>query len=78
MTRKQRTALALLALSRQASPTTDDGLSVSCATFYDKEIDVAFIHWRTADALRREGFVEFGDWDPDWGTELRITEKGLA
>lgn len=78
MTGKQREALALLLRSREADPSTDDGLVSSESTFYDVEVDVACVHWRTAHALKALGLVEYGDWDPDYGTEMRLTEKGLA
>lgn len=78
MTGKQRDALEMLRQARETSPTTSDGVTTSAATFYDREVDVAYVHWATASALKAEGLVEFVDWDPEWGTELRLTEKGLA
>lgn len=78
MTPKQTEALEMLRRSRAAGPSTDDGLVTSEATFYDVEIDVAYVHWATASVLKAAGLVEYGDWDPDWGTELRLTEAALA
>lgn len=77
MTGRQREALALLRRSREADPSTDDGLVSNTATFYDVEVDVAWVHWRTAAALEKLGLVVWGDYDPD-GTELRLTEKGAG
>lgn len=75
LTRKQSEALALLERSREEDATTDDGLTSAVATFYDVEIRVACINWRTADALKRRGLVEYGDWDPDWGTQIHLLAR---
>lgn len=74
LTRKQKEALALLERSRRECSSTDDGLTTCVATNYDIEVDVAFIHWRTAAALKHRGLIEYGDWDPDGGTEIRLVQ----
>lgn len=77
MTVKQSYALRLLRRARRESPDTDDGV-VSTETFYDAEIGVAFVHWRTAGSLRRRGLVTYGPYDPDNGTSLTLTDIGAA
>ncbi len=72
MTHAQRRALDLLRQARRESPTTDDGVVTSEATYYDREIGVAFIHWRTARALKTWNLIGYGDHDPDSGTEIRL------
>jgi hypothetical protein len=75
LTRGQRKALDLLRLARATDPSTDDGTVAICATFYDHEVDVAYVYHRTADALVNLGLVEYGYWDES-GTELKLTEAG--
>ena len=73
LTRAQHHALYLLKLARKSDPNTDDGV-MATETFYDQEIAVAFIHWRTARSLVKRGLVTYGHYDPDWGTELRLVD----
>lgn len=78
LTRSQREALEFLRRARAEDHRTDDGVVSSEATFYDREIATAVVHWRTADALERRGLIEYGDWDPEWGTEIRLAERDAA
>jgi hypothetical protein len=73
-TRKQDYAIGLLVGSRSNDPTTSDGI-VSAETYYDREVHVAYIHWKVARALRDKGVVTFGPPDPDHGTEITLREK---
>jgi transposase len=59
---KQREAIEFLGRARDECPSTDDGVTTAEATFYDAEVSVAYVHWRTARALHRRGLVE---WDDD-------------
>lgn len=77
LTSGQRKVLNLMRMARATCPSTDDGTLAVCATFYDHEINVAYVYHRTADALVKLGLVEYGDFDED-GTELRLTEAGLV
>jgi hypothetical protein len=74
MTTKQRVALDHLRRSQSAGADVPHGTTTTAETFYDIEIDCAYIHWRTAAALERRGLVRFGDWDPEYGTDLWLTE----
>lgn len=76
LTPGQQNALDLMKLARATCPSTDDGTLAVCATFYDHEIDVAYIYHRTADALVELGLVEYGYFDEN-GTELKLTEAAL-
>ena len=46
------------------------------ATFYDREIHVAFVNIQTARALKDRGLLTFSHFDPEWGTSLTLTEAG--
>lgn len=63
--------------AREAEPSTDDGIYYGGGTFYDAEINVAYVHFNTADSLQRLGLIRFGPHDPDWGTSLDLTPDGL-
>lgn len=63
----------------QTHPTVDPIVTAD-ATFWDSEIDAAYVHWRTAQWLRDHGYVTFelvpgGDHDE---TALRLTPMGRA
>jgi hypothetical protein len=77
MTNRQWHAFDLLRRARREAPDTDDGV-FSTETFYDAEIGVAYVHWSTARALQRRGLVAFGPYDPDNGTSITLTERGLV
>jgi hypothetical protein len=77
VTGKQSYALGLLRRARSEAPDTDDGV-VSTETFFDVEIGVAYVHWSTARALRRQGLIEYGPYDPDYGTSIALTDVGAA
>jgi hypothetical protein len=63
------TALAMLRRAKQ-HPGTDDGICTSDASFYDAEVQVAWINLRTADALERRGYVRIV-YDPD-GSQIEL------
>jgi hypothetical protein len=70
----QRTALRLLA-ERTDERSPDPGVLTSGSTFADNYN--VWIHWRTAQALHRAGFVTYPHIDPD-GTSIAITDAGRA
>lgn len=74
LTLAQDFALGCLQRAREDDPTTSDGLMYGGETFYDREIKVAIVNHQTAKALRHRGYITFGEWDPDWGTELKLVE----
>lgn len=69
LTAKQKHALGLLKAGAKI-PDTWTGALVSHETFWDGEIGVACINDKTAEALRRRGLIEYGERDPEWGTEI--------
>lgn len=69
MTAKMNVALSWLRRAREDDPSTDDGMLTNESTFYDSEVAVAFVHWRTARALVNAGLARYGDYDPE-GTPL--------
>lgn len=72
LTEKQRFALELLK-SGARIPETWTGALAAHETFWDAEIGVACINFQTAEALRRRGLIEYGERDPEWGTEIVLT-----
>ena len=71
MTAKMRVALDAMKRAREEDPTTDDGILTSLATFYDVEVAVAYVHFRTAEALVKAGHAQYGEWyGPDDGQAL--------
>lgn len=74
LTREQGRALRLV---EQTHPDVD-AVITSDATFWDTEIDAAYVHWRTAHWLMERGYVRFervpgGDEDL-WA--IRLTRVG--
>jgi hypothetical protein len=69
LTSKQVRALELLQTSRLMGDTWTGALYPH-ETFLDGEIGVAYINFHTAEALRRRGLIEYGERDPEWGTEI--------
>ncbi len=68
-----RMRAALVHLERAASEGSDPHGSVaSCPTIYDQEIQTAFVHWKTAGALEARGLIRFGDWEPEYGTDIYL------
>lgn len=79
MTGPMNLALRSLQRARVEDPGTDDGIMAGVGSYYDSEIAVAYVHWRTARALARSGLVQVGEWyGPEEGTPLTLTAKGLA
>ena len=76
LTAKEQRALDYLRLAKATCDTTDDGVLTSEATFYDGEIDVAYVNFKTARSLVRKGFITYGDYDPD-GTALCLVSGSL-
>jgi len=70
MTKKQAHALGLMIRAREEAPDTDDGLCYGGATFYDTEIHVAYVNWRTAEALVSHGLVKWDRMDDEWSLRL--------
>lgn len=69
LTAKQRHALELLEIGARI-PETWTGALAAHETYWDGEIGVATINPRTAESLRRLGYIEYGESDPEWGTEI--------
>lgn len=69
LTAKQKHALELLEIGAKI-PDTWTGALAAHETFWDGEIGVAYINFHTAEALRRRGLIEYGERDPEWGTEI--------
>jgi hypothetical protein len=61
VTAKMHVALSYLERAREDDPNTDDGVLTNVSTFYDAEVAVAFVHWRTARALVTAGLARYGD-----------------
>lgn len=74
MTPKQKQALALMRQARAEDPSTDDGVATNDATFYDSEVHVAYVNWRTALSLKRLGLLDYEIVSPDEGWSLRVRE----
>lgn len=75
---KEQRALDYLRLAHANDPTTWDGVLTNEATSYDGEIEVAYVHWRTAEALRQKGLVTYGEREPDYGTEIVLQRPEIA
>jgi hypothetical protein len=77
VTAKMNVALSYLKRARENDPNTDDGVLTNEGTFYDSEVAVAFVHWRTARALVDAGLARYGDYDPD-GTALVLSRAEVS
>lgn len=73
MTPLMKHAVELLERSRATEALTDDGVATTEATFYDSEVDVAYVNLATARALVAQGICEWVDHDPEHGSTLRLT-----
>lgn len=75
-TKAQRKILTAIA-DRTDEQTPDPGVTTSSATFWDPY--TVYVHWRTAQTMKRAGFVAFvyiGG--PEEGTSIAITDAGRA
>ena len=69
LTSKQMRALELLQMAAKMADTWTGALYPH-ESFLDGEIGVAYINFHTAEALRRRGLIQYGERDPEWGTEI--------